>query len=135
MRYYRRGGNGKQITKEMLRIYVPYSGKDWMNYRIVKEDMTAHHIVKREHGGLLRIDNIALLMNVSHSYLHLIEYKDIETYNAINKIFKYVNKQGYEPTLEQREIIEYLLGEFERAHKNDRNSKGKKLIKESYLYR
>ena len=125
----------KQITREMLRIYVPYSGKDWMNYRIVKEDMTAHHIIKREHGGLLRIDNIALLMNVSHSYLHLIEYKDIETYNAINKIFKYVNKQGYEPTLEQREIIQYLLGELERAHKDDRNSKGIRLIKESYLCR
>lgn len=135
MRYYRRGGNGKQITKEMLRIYVPYSGKDWMNYRIVRNDMTAHHIVKKEHGGLLRIDNIALLMNVSHSYLHLIEYKDLETYNAINKIFKYVNKQGYEPTLEQREIIEYLLSEFERAHKDDRNSKGKRLIKEEYLCR
>lgn len=135
MRYYRRGGNGKQITREMLRIYVPYSGKDWMNYRIVREDMTAHHIIKRENGGLLRIDNIALLMNVSHSYLHLIEYKDIETYKAINKIFKYVNKQGYEPTEEQREIVEYFLQGFEREHKYDKNAKGKRLIKDKYLCR
>ena len=119
----------------MLRIYVPYSGKDWMNYRIVREDMTAHHIVKRERGGLLRIDNIAPLMDVAHSYLHIIEYKDIETYNAINKIFSLVNQQGYEPTLEQREIVEYLLSEFEYKHRNDKNSKGKKLIKESYLCR
>ena len=119
----------------MLRIYVPYSGKDWMNYRIVRKDMTAHHIVKKEDGGLLRIDNIAPLMDVSHSYLHIIEYKDIETYNAINKIFKYVNHQGYEPTLEQREIVEYLLREFERVHRSDRNSKGERLIKEKYLCR
>lgn len=97
--------------------------------------MTAHHIVKREDGGLLRIDNIAPLMDVAHSYLHIIEYKDIETYNAINKIFKYVNSQGYEPTLEQREIIEYLLTQFEKKHIEDRNSKGERLIKDKYLCR
>lgn len=74
-------------------------------------------------------------MPVSHQYLHLIEYKDIETYIAINKIFKYINQQMYEPTLEQREIIEYLLQEFEVIHKNDKNSKGKTLIQRKYLQR
>ena len=135
MRYYRRGGLGKKITREMLRIYVPYSGKDWMNYRIVRKDMTAHHIVKKEDGGLLRIDNIAPLMDVAHSYLHIIEYKDYKTYKHINEIFKYINSQKYEPTLEQREIIEYLLTQFEKKHIEDTNSKGKRLIREKYLER
>lgn len=71
----------------------------------------------------------------AHQYLHLIEYKDIETYNAINKIFRYVNDQEYEPTREQREIIEYLLREFEKVHKNDKNSKGKLLIQHKYKQR
>lgn len=97
--------------------------------------MTAHHIVKKEDGGLLRIDNIAPLMDVSHSYLHIIEYKDYKTYKHINEIFKLVNRQGYEPTLEQREIIEYLLTQFEKKHIEDTNSKGKRLIREKYLER
>ena len=58
-------------------------------------------------------------MPVAHQYLHLIEYKDIETYNAINKIFRYVNDQEYEPTREQREIVEYLLKEFEKVHRTN----------------
>lgn len=125
----------KKITREMLKIYKPYSNMDWLNYKLVKEDMTAHHIVKKSDGGLLKIENIAPLRSISHNYLHLIEYKDIETYIAINKIFKYVNQQRYEPTLEQREIIEYFLEQFEKEHKRDKNAKGELLIKQKYLDR
>ena len=127
----------KQITREMLHIYKPLSNMDWMNYRLVRKDLTFHHIVKRENGGKQEINNGCLLMPVAlaHQYLHLIEYKDIETYNAINKIFRYVNEQEYEPTREQREIIEYLLREFEKVHKNDKNAKGKNLIQYKYKKR
>lgn len=125
----------KQITKEMLQIYKPLSDMDWMNYKLVRKNLTFHHIVKREDGGKPIITNGALLMPVAHQYLHLIEYKDIETYNAINKIFSLVNQQQYEPTREQREIVEYLLKEFEKVHKNDKNSKGKSLIQYKYLKR
>ena len=125
----------KEITRQMLKIYKPYSNLDWMNYKIVKKDMTAHHIVKRENGGKLEIGNIAPLMSVAHQYLHLIECKDIETYLTINKVFKMVNMQGYEPTLEQRQLIEYLLSEFESVHKWDKGSKGKLLLQRKYLDR
>lgn len=70
-----------------------------------------------------------------HQYIHLIEYKDIETYIAINKIFSYINQQRYEPTKEQREIIEFLLESFEDKHRWDKGSKGKLLIKYKYLKR
>jgi len=125
----------KQITRTMLQIYKPYSNMDWMNYKLIRNDMTAHHIIKRENGGKLEISNICPLRSISHQYLHIIEYKDINTYVAINKIFKIVNEQQYEPTHEQREIIEYLLREFEYIHKNDTNSKGKLLIKNEYKKR
>lgn len=124
-----------EITKEMLKIYKPYSNMDWMNYKLVRKDLTFHHIVKRENGGKREISNGALLIPVAHQYLHLIEYKDKETYNAINKIFYYINQQRYEPTQEQREIIEYLLLEFEKVHKNDKNSKGKSIIQYKYRQR
>ncbi len=125
----------KQITRDMLKIYKPYSEMDWLNYKIVRNDMTAHHILKKEHGGKLEMDNIALLLSVSHSYLHIIEYKDLETYIAINKIFKYVNQQKHEPTWEQRTEIEYLLRNFEAQHKNDRGRKNTLLIKKKFLER
>lgn len=70
-----------------------------------------------------------------HQYLHLIEYKDFDTYTMINKIFKYVNLQQHEPTREQRELIEYLLREFEKIHRWDKGSKGKLLIQHKYLER
>lgn len=125
----------KQITRNMLKIYKPISNMDWMNYKLVKKDLTYHHIVKREDGGKQEIDNGALLMPIAHQYLHIIEYKDIKTYNAINKIFKFINEQQYEPTLDQRQIIEYLLRQFEEEHKADINSKGKLLIKYEYKNR
>jgi hypothetical protein len=51
----------KKITRDMLKIYKPYSGLDWMNYKIIRKDMTAHHILKKEDGGKLEQCNIALL--------------------------------------------------------------------------
>lgn len=126
----------KNITKEMLKIYKPISNLDWLNYKIVrKSDLTYHHIEKRCDGGKRTIDNGALLLPTAHQYLHLIEFKDTDTYIAINKIFKYVNQQQYEPTQEQRELIEYLLLEFEKSHRWDKGSKGKLLIQRKYLER
>ena len=126
----------KKDLIQMLEIYKPVSGLDWMNYKLVRKDITFHHIIKRSSGGRRDIDNGALLMgNTAHPYLHIIEYKDIETYNALNKIFKFINQQKHEPTTEQREIIEYLLREFEYKHRWDKSSKGKLLIKQKYLER
>ena len=121
-----------KITNEMLHIYKPISHLDWMNYKLIKSQATFHHIVKREYGGKKTIDNGALLMPVAHQYLHLIEFKDIDTYITLNKIFKIINNQLSEPNQDQREIIEYLLQEFEYHHRNDKNSKGKLLIQRKY---
>lgn len=125
----------KAITREMLKIYKPYSDLDWMNYKLVKKDLTFHHIKKKEDGGEQSIENGALLMPVAHQYLHIIEYKDFDTYVSINKMFEIINKQLSEPSKEQREIIEYLLRQFEKDYKDDKNSKGKTLIRWQYKQR
>ena len=124
-----------KITKEMLKIYKPISNLDWMNYKLVKKDVTRHHIIKKEDGGRLEINNIALLMPIPHQYLHLIECKDIDTYIALNKIFKVINNQQHEPNKDQREIIEYLLQDFEYHNRNETNSKGKLIIQKKYKNR
>jgi hypothetical protein len=124
-----------KLKIEMLKLYKPVSDLDWLNYKLVKEKVTLHHIIKKEDNGKKELSNMALIMPNGHQYLHLIEYKDIETYIALNKIFKYINKQEHEPTTEQRQLIEYLLISFEKEHKNDKTSKGKSLIKYKYLDR
>lgn len=125
----------KNITGKMLKIYVPVSGLDWMNYHLVKEEITFHHIKKKSDGGKKEINNGALIMPISHQYLHLIEYLDIDTYLELNSIFKIVNMQGKEPTLMQRGVIEDLLLSFEDIHKWDKNSNGELVIKRKYLKR
>ena len=125
-----------KITAKMLKVYRPISNLDWMNYVIIrKKDLTFHHIVKIEDGGRYTMSNGALLLPRSHSYLHLIECKEIETYIALNNMFKIINAQQKEPTREQREIVEYLLCGFESRHINDRNRKHRKLLRPEYLQR
>ena len=125
----------KQITRRMLKIYVPVSNLDWLNYKLIRSKATFHHIQKKVDGGKTLIENGAILMPVSHEYIHLIECKDIDTYTALNKILKHVNEQNQEPTLEQRQIVEYLFTKFEIEHIYDKRSNGKPLIKEIYLDR
>ena len=125
----------REIKRQMLEIYKPYSKLDWLNYKLVRNDVTLHHIIKREDGGRKDIDNLSLIMPSGHQFLHLIECKDIETYITINKILKIINNQKAEPTIDQREIIEYLLQDFEYKHRWDKNSKGKLLIKREYIKR
>lgn len=123
------------IKKQMLQIYKPLSNLDWMNYKIIKKDITFHHIEKRSDGGKRTIENGALLMPIAHQYLHLIECKDNDTYITLNKIFKMINMQEKEPTEEQRKLIEYLLREFEKTNKWSKGAKGKLLIQRKYLKR
>lgn len=125
----------KQITREMLKIYKPISNMDWLNYKLVKKDLTFHHIVKKVNGGFEEISNGALLMPIPHQYLHVIECKEWKTYKHLNDMFRIINNQRHEPTLEQREIIECILQDFEYKHKDDRTTKGKMLIKPEYKKR
>lgn len=124
-----------KITREMLHIYEPVSNLDWLNYKLVKEQVTFHHIQKKEDGGKKIISNGALLMPMPHRYLHIIECKDIKTYTTLNKMLKIINNQRYEPTKDQREILECLLQDFEYHNRDTKNAKGKLLIKEEYKNR
>lgn len=124
-----------RIKIEMLKIYKPISGLDWLNYKLVKDKVTYHHIIKRESNGKRTIENGALLMPIAHQYLHIIENKDIDTYIGINKMFEFINQQKCEPTQEQREILEYMLMKFEYLYKDYATSKNKPIIKQKYLER
>lgn len=126
-------------AKEMIKYYYPYSGLDWLNYKIKDmeyfSDLTYHHIVPRRLHAKRDIDNGAILSGISHQYLHLIEKIEIATFDDLNKILKDINTQKREPYQYQREDIENLFQEFEERHKWDKNKEGKLLIKKKYLKR
>ena len=124
-----------KIKQEMLKIYKPVSHLDWMNYKLVKTEVTYHHLIKECDGGKKTIENGALLMPIAHQYLHLIENIEIEAYVRLNEIFKVVNEQRHEPTPEQRAMVEYILQVFENVHKWDKGKKGKILVQRKYLKR
>lgn len=60
----------ESVTREMLKIYKPYSGLDWLNYKLIKDNATFHHIIKRESGGKRCVDNGCILMPVA-SYTNI----------------------------------------------------------------
>ena len=119
----------------MIKIYKPLD-YDWLNYKVTQSNpLTYHHIEKKCDGGKETIENGALLSEVGHEYFNIIEFKSKETYITLNKMFKIINTQRTAPTQEQRQIVEFLLKEFESEHKDDKNSRGKPLIKYKYLKR
>lgn len=123
----------KQITKDMIKIYN-LKDYDFMGYRLIKSQATYHHLIKKEHQGKETINNGSVLMPISHNYLHIIEYKEFEIFDAINKIMKICNKKGVVEVSDLK-IINELLKMFEEEHRLDKTSKGKILIKHQYLDR
>ena len=123
----------KPITKHMIQIYN-LDKFCFMGYALDRH-ASFHHIIKREHGGKEVIENGAVLNREAHEYLHIIEYKDVDTYITINNILKIINEQRDRPTSEQYQIISKLLSMFEEDHRYDTTSTGKRLIKNKYLER
>lgn len=111
-------------------------GLDFMGYKLEKGDIyTYHHIIKREHGGPLTIDNGAILCGAtSHPYLHLIESVDTLYYDYLTNVLMEINKDG-EIKLNRLYCINDILTDFENKHGYDRSKRGRILVREKYLRR
>lgn len=116
------------VKLEMIKIYKTYE-YDWMNFKIIDEELTYHHIIKEENGGKVSLDNGALLTKRAHEYLHMIERMDLEIYEKINDILKDINTQKHEPNYRQREKINLLMLQFEIKNADKIVRKDKKLGK------
>lgn len=125
----------RKLTADMIKIWN-INNFDWMGYRLTKDNRpTFHHIVKECNGGKRILDNGAIIGKENHTYLHIIEDKDLELYIYLNIILKQINEQRYMPSKRQLLAIDSILKQFEREHCSDRTAKGKILIKESYTKR
>ena len=98
----------KNIIIELYQIYE----YDWMGYKI-DNDLTYHHILKKEDGGTITLDNGVLLTDRAHVYLHKIERIDREIYLKINSVFKEINNSKKPINNKQKAKIHLLMLIFE----------------------
>ena len=125
----------KNVTKLIIRIYN-LKKIDWMGYKVSKDNpYTYHHLKKKEYGGKEDLKNGAILTDIAHKYLHIIESRDKELYDLLNNVLWQINEQGFAPLKRQLLAIDFILRQFEEKYKNQTNSKGKQLIKNKYFKR
>lgn len=119
------------ILKLMIKIWN-VNTTDWLGYDNL-EQYSFHHLTKKCDGGKKIISNGAILHQSSHSYLHTIEYYDLDKYIFLNKILKKVNEQKSFTTKEQLEQIRYVLLEFQNEYEGKKSSREKDIIKKEYI--
>lgn len=118
-------------------------GYDFMGYDFNKtQQLSFHHLLipRRYCGkyglgeGYLWWNGVILRQNTSHEYLHVIESKDIDRFNAITSELIDENVKGY---LDQENLfaIDDILNSFEREYSGTSTKKGKPLIKEEFTRR
>ena len=134
----------REITKLMIKKYdLKKLGYDFLGYPFKKtSELSFHHLIIqhrycKENGlgeGYLWWNGVILRQNTSHEYLHVIESKDIDRFNAITSELIDENVKGY---LDQENLlaIDDILDSFEREYSGTYTKKGKPLIKEEYTRR
>lgn len=123
----------KEVTKELIKNFH-LNKYDFMGYRLIKDRCTYHHIVKKCNNGKMTVGNGAPLMPMDHHYLHIIENYEYYMYRYINEIFMAMHKRG-EVLQSDYRLISEILHNFEDIHKDDRNSKGRILIRRELFKR
>ena len=105
----------------------------WMGYKVSKDNpYTFHHLKKKEHGGKEEIKNGAILTDIAHRLLNIVESRDIELYEYINNVLKQINEQGFAPLERQLLAIDYILRIFEEKYGKERTKSGKILLRKEY---
>ena len=105
----------REITKEMIDHYkIMKLGFDFMGFPVYqKNKLSFHHLIVphrhcKENGlgeGYLWWNGAILRQNTSHEYLHIIESKDLDRFNAITSELIDENVKGY---LDQESLIDFL---------------------------
>ncbi len=100
-------------------IFNP-DGFDWMNIQLTKENKyTYHHIVEKKRGGDNSVENGAMLTEISHRFLNVLEQFCPKAYNDLQEVFKKINASMEPPTNEIMQEIDQILFDIfytERYH-------------------
>lgn len=117
-------------------------GYDFMGFRFKEvSELSFHHLLiphrdcyNVEEEGYVQWNGAILVRDTSHEYLHLIERYDRDRFEYITERMRIMNVNG-ELDPDNLERIEHALRVFEIQHRNSKNKKGKKLIKNAYYNR
>ena len=122
----------KSVTNLMINEYG-VRRVCFMGYKVSKDNpYKFNHLKKKEHEGKEDLKNGAILTDIAHKYLHIIESRDKELYDLLNNVLWQINEQGFAPLERQLLAIDYILRIFEEKHQKDRAKSGKILIKREY---
>lgn len=134
----------REITKLMIKKYdLKKLGYDFLGYPFKKtSELSFHHLIVahrycKEKGlgeGYLWWNGAILKQSSSHEYLHIIESKDLDRFNAITSELIDENIKGYLAE-ENLLAINDILNGFEKEYCGVRTKKGYPLIKEEYTQR
>lgn len=127
----------KDITKTMVREYkIKELGYDFMGYYCQTGDIiTFHHtILPKREGGLERKENGSILYSTPHYYIHTIEEYEKEAFAYITMEIMQMNLKGYLDPTNIKRIHDTLLW-FESQYGEEKTTKGKLLIKDSFRNR
>ena len=90
-------------------IFNP-DGFDWMNIRLTKDnDYTYHHIEEVKKGGKTTVENGAILTEISHRFLHILEAYCPKAYNDLQNVFMTINARMEPPSFELMKEIDQIL--------------------------
>lgn len=107
----------------MMKIYNTFD-IDWMGDVIGSlSDLTRHHIVKKEKGGIDDISNYALLTRKSHELLHYLEDNYYSEYVKLNYLFLMLNRTNKTPTSDYFETIKSIMKKVRKGIKNKRRGR------------
>ncbi|MBQ6753615.1 MAG: hypothetical protein IJR03_00240 [Bacteroidales bacterium] len=123
----------KHITRLIIEEYN-LRNIDFMGYYFNKNNASYHHlIVPKRFGGEETVANGAVLNGLtSHPYLHAIENIDYDRFLAITSEIIDEKALGRLDGSNLKRIDDILRG-FEKEYAGRRTSKGKILIKPSYI--
>ena len=108
----------------MMFIYGT-SDVDWMGDKIINNNITRHHIVKKADGGEDHISNYALLTPNSHHLLNYLEDNYVSDFNQINALLLKLNRTEKPPTKEYYEEMNAILKRVRKKIKNERRGRSR----------
>lgn len=132
----------REVTKLMIKKYALMKLKyDFMGYNISNvNQLSFHHLILSHREckrlglgeGYWEYNGAILVQRTSHEYFHIIEYYDLDMFNAITSEMIDENIKGY-LDIENLKAIDDILNCFEREYCSARTKKGHLLIKPEYV--
>jgi len=90
-------------------IYNP-DGFDWMNFKLTKHNKyTYHHIVERKKGGDDSVENGAILTEIAHRFLNILEQYCPDAYNDLQNVFIKISNSKLPPANEIVKEMDQIL--------------------------